>query len=206
MEELVRRALDLVRTIRALVPERYPLLRLALPTQILALTSALILGRIFSVERPSFGCEIGLVQAGLVLVLGEAGFLGLFMLLRPFAGEMKLPGYLYRLLEALRKTTPQDLAITCALVGFVEEFVFRGILLPLIGMVLSAAVFSAAHRPRAAFHWLTLAGLAALFTVEVRYTGGLLVPMIHHALHDLMALGVLAYVVKNDPDSSLFTM
>jgi membrane protease YdiL (CAAX protease family) len=192
-----------LKVIESLVPARFPLLRLALPTQLLALASAYVLSRLLLIDAPPLGCPGGLVRGLTVMVVGEATFLAAVLVLRPLAGEVKLPGYLERLLAALRKTSPVDLVATCALVGFAEEAVFRGVVTPLLGPFLAAALFGAVHRPRAVFHWLAVSSLGLLLAYEVRVTGGLFIPMLHHALHDLVALSVLHVILKNNPDVRL---
>lgn len=189
-----------LKAIQEFIPERYPLLRLAIPTQLATLTVAFVLTRIFDIDTAPIRCEMPFWRA-LALMLGlEIGFLVVFISLKSFVKEMKLPGYLEKLLQALRKTTPGELVVTCITVGFVEEVAFRGVLLPLVGPVISTALFGFAHRPRILFHWAVLCGIATLFLVELRLTGGLLLPIVHHALHDLWALGLLYVVLRNDPD------
>lgn len=43
----------------------------------------------------------------------------------------------------------------------------------------------------------------SLSAFELAYTGGLLVPIVHHALHDLWALGLLYIVLRNDPERTV---
>lgn len=192
-----------LKVIEELVPERYPLLRLALPTQLLAMSAAYAIGRLFLVDAPSLGCPGGVLRGLSIMVAGELAFLAAVLVLRPLAGDVKLPGYLERVLAALRKTNAADLVVTCALVGFCEEAVFRGVVTPLLGPIPAAALFGAAHRPRAVFHWLAVSSLGLLLSYEVQLTGGLFIPMLHHALHDLAALTVLHVVLKNNPDVRL---
>jgi membrane protease YdiL (CAAX protease family) len=190
--------LEQVQALRELVPQDYPLLRLALPTQLLALVAVNVALWFFGVPRFPIDCAVGPIRAVAIIVIGETLFLAAFLVLKSFVREVKLPGYIEKLIEALRKTQPKDLAVTCILVGFVEELTFRGVLFPLLGLVPAALVFAALHRPRAPIHWAALTSLAIMFSVEVRLTGGLLVPMIHHGLHDFLALGLLHVTLKND--------
>lgn len=192
-----------LKAMQEMIPERFPLLRLAIPTQILTLSVTYLLVKITGVKPVPITCEIPFWHAvGLVVGL-EVAFMGVFILLKSMVKEVKLPGYLERLINAIKKTTPLELFVTCVSVGFVEEIAFRGVLLPLIGVVPSALLFGAAHRPRMAFHWLVLCSMGALFTLELRLTGGLLVPIVHHALHDLWALGLLFAVLRADPDQKI---
>ncbi|MBI4858694.1 MAG: CPBP family intramembrane metalloprotease [Candidatus Riflebacteria bacterium] len=192
-----------LRPIRNLVPERYPLIRLAFPTQLVVLPTALFVAWLAGARMPGFWPECGIVRSVLIVLVGEALFLIVYLLLLPFVGKVKLPGYLKLLIEALKKSHAVDLVVTCAMVGFMEELVFRGIVSPLVGPLPAALLFAIAHRPRAVFHWLTLTSLGLLFSLEVRLTGGLLVPMVHHGLHDLLAMWVLQQSLKNDPDAKI---
>lgn len=186
-----------------MIPESLPLLRLALPTQILTLAVAFVLVKLTGVKPSPIRCTLPFWHAvGLMLAL-EAGFMALFVALKSFVKEVKLPGYLERLVRALKGTTPLELVVTCASVGFVEEVAFRGVLHPIVGIVPASLLFAAAHRPRMAFHWFVLSTMGAVFTYELQVSGGLLLPMVHHALHDLWALGLLYTVLRADPTQTL---
>jgi membrane protease YdiL (CAAX protease family) len=189
--------------IRDLVPERYPILRLTIPTQIATLAVAYWLTRTFDIRVPPMGCEIPLGKAFLMALGLELAFLVAFVCLKTFVKQMKLPGYLAQLIRALKKTSFGELAIASLSIGFVEEVAFRGVLLPLVGPVLSTVIFAAAHRPQMWIHWLSLTALGGILAFELSATGGLLVPILHHAIHDFWALALLHVVLTRDPDATL---
>jgi len=192
-----------LKAIRDLIPERFPLLRLAVPTQLFSLAIALIVVQVTRVKPSPIRCNLPFLRALGLMVGLEIGLMALFLVLKLFVNEVKLPGYIERLLTALKKTTPLELVVTCASVGFVEEVAFRGVLLPLLGAVISSVLFGAAHRPRIAFHWFVLCTMGAVFAFELKISGGLLLPMVHHALHDLWALTLLYVVLRADPDGEV---
>lgn len=192
-----------LKAMQEMIPERFPLLRLAIPTQVLTLSIAYVIVRLTGVKPSPITCKIPVWNAILLVVGLEIGFMAVFMALKLLVKEVKLPGYLERLVMALKKTTFLEIVVTCASVGFVEEVAFRGVVHPLAGVILASILFAAAHRPRMLFHWFVLATMGAVFTYELHVTGGLLVPIVHHALHDLWALGLLYAVLKNDPDATL---
>ena len=192
-----------LKAMQEMIPERFPLLRLALPTQIVTLSVAYLVVRTTGVRPSPIACTIPFWRAVALIAGLEVAFMALFVLLKFFVKEVKLPGYLERLVNAIKKTTPLELVVTCASVGFVEEVAFRGVLHPLLGVVPASLLFAAAHRPRMIFHWFVLATMGAVFTFELSVSGGLLVPIVHHALHDLWALGLLYAVLRADPDQKI---
>lgn len=190
--------LQLLVAARERLGRSWPLMALALPTQVLSLALA-GLGYALGARPPGLGCDAPWPMVLAVLIAGEITVIVGLAVLKPFFGEIKLPGFMEVLLEALKRSHPADLALTCALVGFTEELLFRGILTTWLSPIPCALVFAAAHRPRVALHWLSLSGLGFLFDYEMRMTGGLLVPMVHHAFHDLGALAMLSVVLANHP-------
>lgn len=172
------------KAIRDLVPERYPLLRLAIPTQVFTLSVAYLLVRYLDVKPNPIRCTVGLWAAVKLIVMFEVAVLGTIAAGKLLTKEIEIPEYLLKLLEVLKKTSPLEILVTCISVGFVEEVAFRGVLLPLAGATLTTVIFAVAHRPKMWLHWLSLLLTATVFTLELRWTGGLLVPIVHHALRD----------------------
>jgi membrane protease YdiL (CAAX protease family) len=91
-----------------------------------------------------------------------------------------------------RFNTP-GIVLIGVMAGIGEEWLFRGVLLPAMGWVLSSVVFGIAHiggRSMLAFGvWASgmgfvLGGLALL-------TGGLTAPMVAHGVYDMLALAYL---------------
>ena len=88
---------------------------------------------------------------------------------------------------------PASIVLIGIMAGVGEEWLFRGVLLPAVGWLLSSIAFGVAHiggRSMIAFGaWasgmgLVLGGLALL-------TGGLIAPIVAHAVYDMLALAYL---------------
>jgi membrane protease YdiL (CAAX protease family) len=80
-----------------------------------------------------------------------------------------------------------------------EELLFRGLLVPLIGVVLSSIVFGALHQIRGQARWWWMGWATAmglLFAVVFRATGSLLGPI---AAHAAINAANLRYLRDNDP-------
>jgi membrane protease YdiL (CAAX protease family) len=86
-----------------------------------------------------------------------------------------------------------SIVLVGAMAGIGEEWLFRGVLLPAVGWVMSSIVFGVAHigaRNMVAFGvWASgmgfvLGGLALL-------TGGLTAPVVAHGVYDMLALAYL---------------
>ena len=78
--------------------------------------------------------------------------------------------------------------------GVGEEVLFRGLLVPAIGVVLSSIVFGAVHqvRGRARWGWMLWAGLTgALLAIVFKLTGNLLGAVIGHVVINAVNLRVL---------------
>ncbi len=84
-----------------------------------------------------------------------------------------------------------------------EELLFRGLLTPLLGVPLSAALFGLAHQIKGASRWVWVgwamavgAGLGSIFAL----TGSLVGPLLCHAVVNAVNL---SYLRDHDPDSML---
>ena len=81
----------------------------------------------------------------------------------------------------------RDLLIFSALSGVGEEALFRGALQPEIGIVAASLLFGAVHAgpDRRYLPWTLFAvGGGFLYGALYDWTGGILAPMVAHALHD----------------------
>jgi uncharacterized protein len=83
-----------------------------------------------------------------------------------------------------------------------EELLFRGLLTPLLGVVLSALLFGLAHQMRGPSRWVWVGwamgvglGLGAIFAL----TGSLVGPVLAHAVVNAVNL---SYLRDHDPESS----
>ena len=93
-----------------------------------------------------------------------------------------------------RSLTPGQVLLVAGLSSLGEELLFRGFLLPLVGILASSAIFGFAHQMRGPSRWIwiawaTTAGL--LFGAAFRLTGSLVGPLVAHALTNAANLGFL---------------
>jgi membrane protease YdiL (CAAX protease family) len=101
-------------------------------------------------------------------------------------------------------STPGELLIVALLAGIGEEAFFRGVLQPWldtrfsapVALTITSALFGAAHWLTSTYALLaTLVGLYLGWLVLV--SGNLLVPIVTHALYDLVALCILVRVKQD---------
>ena len=104
---------------------------------------------------------------------------------------------------------PAAIVLVAVLAGIGEEVLFRGVVQPALGrhlplaaaVALTAALFGVAH-------WITpayalLAGLVGIYLgLLLAWSGNLLIPIVAHALYDVVALTLLVRV-KPAPTSSV---
>jgi uncharacterized protein len=107
-----------------------------------------------------------------------------------------MPGILAKLrqikplLIGLKQTERIYIAV---LAGFSEELLFRGFLQPLVGIAAASIIFGAMHA--VTFGYFLLAGAMGFYLGWLfQSTGNLLVPMAVHALYDVFALNLLAWI------------
>ena len=89
-----------------------------------------------------------------------------------------------------------QIALISLSAGIGEEVLFRGVLLPRLGNIPAGLIFGLLHAFTPSY-----AALAALFGIYLGWLGeripSLLVPIITHALYDLVALGMLARLLRS---------
>lgn len=101
----------------------------------------------------------------------------------------------------LRRCTLLDLALISVLAGVGEELLFRGLLQPAMGLLLSSLIFGLAHCISTAYVFLaTLIGL--LLGWLLQSTGNLLTPIVTHAAYDFLALIYLLRWKQGDDSST----
>jgi uncharacterized protein len=85
--------------------------------------------------------------------------------------------------------------VISVLAGIGEELLFRGVLQPVIGLPLASAVFGAVHVGGRGFvgYGVWAACIGALFGWLMVETGGLLAPIVAHAVYDALALAYVRY-------------
>jgi membrane protease YdiL (CAAX protease family) len=96
--------------------------------------------------------------------------------------------------------SPAGAIVIGAAAGIGEEWLFRGILQPLVGIAGASIVFGLAHvggvRMLAFGVWATLMGLVMGTLAMV--TGGLTAPMVAHGLYDVLALEYIRRGAHNE--------
>ncbi len=95
----------------------------------------------------------------------------------------------------VRRASLLDVVVVAALAGLSEELLFRGLLQPRIGLVLSSLLFGALHGPSFSLAPLGVWAAAVGGFLGILYldSGNLLLPMAVHALYDLLAIAYVRY-------------
>jgi membrane protease YdiL (CAAX protease family) len=87
------------------------------------------------------------------------------------------------------------IVLISAIAGLGEELLFRGVLQPLVGLPAASLVFGAVHVGGRGFlgYGIWAACIGALFGWLMVETGGLLAPIVAHAVYDALALAYVRY-------------
>jgi len=87
------------------------------------------------------------------------------------------------------------IVLISALAGVAEEVLFRGVLQPLIGLTAASVIFGAVHVGGRGFigYGIWAACIGALFGWLMVETGGLLAPIVAHAVYDALALAYVRF-------------
>ena len=146
---------------------------------------------------------IGTFSGRNVFVPGEPLALGLTLGVTAACGTVALGLIAYKILSVFRKlseelaplvvdgTRARDLVVLAALSGVGEEVLFRGALQPEIGIAASSILFGALHvgPDRRYLLWtLWAVGAGFIFGALYGWTGGILAPVVAHALHNAATL------------------
>ena len=91
--------------------------------------------------------------------------------------------------------TAAHIVLVSVLAGSAEELLFRGVLQPLVGMPAASVIFGAVHIGGRGFigYGVWAACIGALFGWLMVTTGGLLAPIVAHAVYDALALAYVRY-------------
>jgi membrane protease YdiL (CAAX protease family) len=126
------------------------------------------------------GAASWLISVGLGLPLGA----GTIVLSRVFVRRAAWAHALHVALRpAVEGASDATIAAVAAASAVGEELLFRGLLVPLIGVAASSALFGALHQigGRARWGWMAWAGvMGALFATIFAITGSLLGPLVAH--------------------------
>ena len=87
------------------------------------------------------------------------------------------------------------IVLVSLLAGMAEELLFRGVLQPLVGLPVASAIFGMVHVGGRGFlgYGVWAACIGALFGWLMVETGGLLAPIVAHAVYDALALAYVRY-------------
>jgi hypothetical protein len=170
------------------------ILLLAVATQALLIVIAFVLSRALDIAprwgNPSRDIIIGFLGA---LVLAAINYLLLTHAPANWLVDGVRAVYHEVLVPLFSRFDAPGIVVIGIMAGVGEEWLFRGVLLPTVGLVLSSVVFGIAHigaRSMIAFGvWASgmgfvLGGLALL-------TGGLTAPVVAHGVYDMLALAYL---------------
>lgn len=170
------------------------ILLLAVGTQGALIVLAFVLSRVLDIS-PRWGDPTRDVFTGFLgaLVLAAVNFLLLTRAPANWLVDGVRTVYHEVLVPLFSRFTTSGIVVIGVMAGIGEEWLFRGVLLPAVGLVLSSVVFGVAHigaRSMIAFGvWASgmgfvLGGLALL-------TGGLTAPVVAHGVYDMLALAYL---------------
>ena len=141
---------------------------------------------------PRWGDPIRDGSIGIVVALGLA--VANYLLLTRAPGTWVVNGvrsaYRETIVPLFGGLHPAGAIVIGAAAGLGEEWLFRGILQPLVGLIASSVVFGVAHvggRRMLAFGaWAT--GMGLVMGGLAIATGGLIAPIVAHGLYDMLAL------------------
>ena len=94
---------------------------------------------------------------------------------------------------------PAGVVAIGAAAGIGEEWLFRGVLQPLLGLLAASVLFGAAHvgglRMLPFGVWAT--GMGLVMGALAAWTGGLIAPIVAHAVYDMLALEYIRRGAQN---------
>ena len=141
---------------------------------------------------PVMGVVWGIVAA---VTLGAANFACLHSRSNPWPGGALR--YVCRMIvrPLFEHVRIWHILVISALAGVAEELLFRGVLQPLIGLPAASLVFGAVHVGGRGFvgYGIWAACIGALFGWLMMGTGGLVAPIVAHAVYDALALAYVRF-------------
>ena len=170
------------------------ILLLAIATQSALILLAFILSRVLDVP-PVWGRPTRDIAAGFLgaLVLALINYLLLTRAPSNWLVDGVRAVYHEVLVPLFSRFDTAGIVLVGVMAGVGEEWLFRGVLLPTIGWVLSSIVFGLAHiggRSMIAFGvWAS--GMGFVLGGLALVTGGLTAPMVAHGVYDMLALAYL---------------
>lgn len=170
------------------------ILLLAIATQSALILLAFILSRVLDVP-PVWGRPTRDIAAGFLgaLVLALVNYLLLTRAPSNWLVDGVRAVYHEVLVPLFSRFDTAGIVVVGVMAGVGEEWLFRGVLLPMIGWVMSSIVFGIAHiggRSMIAFGvWAS--GMGFVLGGLALVTGGLTAPMVAHGVYDMLALAYL---------------
>ncbi|MBK7584890.1 MAG: CPBP family intramembrane metalloprotease [Myxococcales bacterium] len=139
--------------------------------------------------RHTYSAMMGLTM-GALLVMGTRISVGRFVWARRLHQELR---------PVARVMSTTGIVVLALMSAVGEEFLFRGLLQPWIGLLLQALLFGFLHQVRgpSRFVWMLWAtAVGVLFGLMFQITGSLIGPIVAHALVNGLNL---AYLKSHDP-------
>jgi membrane protease YdiL (CAAX protease family) len=169
-------------------------LALALFTQSLLIVTAWAMSRVLNMPpqwgNPRRDIAIGLAGA---VALAAANYLLLVYVQRNWLVGGVRAVYHEVLIPLFSRFGVPSIIVVGAIAGIGEEWLFRGVLQPMAGLVVTSALFGLAHvgnRRMLAFGvWAT--GMGFLLGALAEATGGLTAPIVAHGVYDMLALAYI---------------
>lgn len=133
--------------------------------------------------------------AGAALALGAVNFAFLRARGNPWPGGALRHVCRVIVRPLFEHVAPWHIVMVSALAGAGEELLFRGVIQPLVGLPAASLVFGAVHVGGRSFigYGAWAACIGALFGWLMVATGGLVAPIVAHAVYDALALAYVRY-------------
>jgi membrane protease YdiL (CAAX protease family) len=176
------------------------ILLLAVATQAALILLAFVLSRVFDIT-PRWGNPARDIMTGFVgaIVLAAVNFLLLTRAPANWLVDGVRTVYHEVLVPLFSRFNTPGIVVIGVMAGVGEEWLFRGVLLPTVGLVLSSIVFGLAHiggRSMIAFGvWAS--GMGLVLGALALLTGGLTAPVVAHGVYDMLALAYLRRGAQN---------
>jgi uncharacterized protein len=157
-----------------------------------AVLAAWPLGLSLALGHPVWGVVWGVLTA---LLLGAVNFTLLGARSNRWPGDAMRHVCRIIVRPLFEHVTPWQIVAVSALAGIAEETLFRGVLQPIVGLPAASLIFGAVHVGGRSFvgYGVWAACIGALFGWLMVMTGGLLAPIVAHAVYDALALAYVRY-------------
>lgn len=140
----------------------------------------------FDARSAAIGVVTAFGTVGLSLVFYRLGDkVPFFKQLKELSDEILLP--------AVSAFTMMDIVLVSLASGICEEILFRGVMLPLWGLIASSVIFGFVHSPTLKYFPYVVVSILAgfLFGYLYQYSGSLWLPIVAHILHNFISLVII---------------